>query len=214
MSPGLVTGLVLLAIAATLGFFRGTRKNRLLAASVARQLEEVLRPTSTEYVNIGGSIGHNFTYALSGEWTRARGTFTLSPRHSLLYLPLSRLLGMRDRLFLNVFTERPFRGEGHVVRTGDLRAAAIEGAERMERRELEVAGLRFTLLWRGAELSADLEGLLRTMPAPSRLRHFCAYPGTGTFFLRTDPVDGAVAEDVAAALRAAPAFLGEHRRAR
>ena len=80
MSPGLVTGLVLLAVAATLGYFRGTRKNGLLAASVSRQLEEVLRPTSTEYVNIGGSIGHNFTYALSGEWTRARGTFTLSPR--------------------------------------------------------------------------------------------------------------------------------------
>ena len=211
MSPPLVAGLVLLALAATLGYFRGVRKNRAIAASIAGGLEAALRPASTEYVNVGGAIGHNFTFRLAGEWTEARGVFTLSPRHSLLYLPVSRLLGIRDRLFLNVFTTRPISGEGHVIRASDLRRAAIEGLDRMHRRELEVGGLSFVLLWRGADLSGALEELLRGMPDPARLRHFCAYPGTGTFFLRTEPAPGSVTEDVSAALGRSAAFLAPAR---
>ncbi len=211
MSPPLVAALVLLALAATLGYFRGVRRNRAIAASIAGGLEEALRPVETEYVNVGGSIGHNFTFRLAGDWTEARGVFTLSPRHSLLYLPLSRLLGVRDRLFLNVFTTRPFRGEGHFVRATALRRARIEGLEQMDRREVEIAGLRFVLLWRGADLSGALEELLRGMPDPARLRHFCAYPGTGTIFLRSEPVPGSVAEDVSAVLGRAAAFLAPAR---
>ncbi len=211
MSPPLVAGLVLLAIAATLGYFRGVKRNRAIAASIASGLEEALRPFSTEHVNVGESIGHNFTFRLAGDWTKARGVFTLSPRHSLLYLPVSRLLGVRDRLFLNVFTARPFRGQGHVVRAPEERRAGIAGSDAMERREVEVAGLRFVLLWRGADLSGALEGLLRGMPAPARLRHFCAYPGTGTFFLRTEPAPGSVAEDVSAMLLRTGPFLAAPR---
>ena len=211
MSPLLVAGLVLLGLAATLGYFRGVRKNRAIAASIAGGLEEALRPVATEYVNVGGSIGHNFTFRLAGDLTEARGVFTLSPRHSLLYLPLSRLLGIRDRLFLNVFTSRLLRGEGHVVRSSDLRRAGIAGIETMERREVRANGFPFVLLWRGADLSGPLEEVLRGMPDPARLRHFCAYPGTGTFFLRTEPVPDSVAEDVSAALRGASAFLAATR---
>lgn len=207
MSPPLVAGLVLLALAATLGYFRGVSRNRAIAASIAGGLEEALRPVSTEYVNVGGAIGHNFTFRLAGDWTEARGVFTLSPRHSLLYLPVSRLLGVRDRLFLNVFTTRPFRGEGHVVRASDERRAGIAGSGEMGRREVEIAGLRFLLLWREADLSAALEDVLRGMPDPARLRHFCAYPGTGTFFLRTEPAPGSVAEDVSAVLQRTGPFL-------
>lgn len=211
MSPPLVAALVLLALAATLGYFRGVRKNRAIAAAIAAGLEEALRPVATEYVNVGGSIGHNFTFRLDGEWTEARGVFTLSPRHSLLYLPLSRLLGVRDRLFLNVFTTRPFRGEAHVVRVADERRAGIEGSAEMERRQTEVGGRRFVLLWRGADLSGPLEELLLGMPDPARLRHFCAYPETGTFFLRTEPAPGSVADDVSAALRRTGPFLAPPR---
>lgn len=211
MSPPLVAALVLLALAATIGYFRGVRKNRAIAAAIARGLEEALHPVATEYVNVGGAIGHNFTFRLAGEWTEARGVFTLSPRHSLLYLPVSRLLGVRDRLFLNVFTARPLRGEGHVVRASDLRRAAIEGLEQMERRELEVGGLAFVLLWRGAGLSGALEEILRGLPDPARLRHFCAFPGTRTFFLRTEPAPLSVAEDVSAVLRRIGPFLAAPR---
>lgn len=207
MSPALLTALVLLGAAATLAWLRGTRRNRRLASEISRQLEGTLRPLSTEYVNIGGSIGYHFRYALPGPFASARGTFTLSPRHSLLYLPVSRLLGVRDRLFLNLFSERPLRGEGHVVRTTHVRGAAIDGAERMERREVEAGGRRFTLLWRGADLSAELESLLRSLPAPARLVHFCAFPGTGTLFLRTEPDGGAVEADLEALVRSAPSWL-------
>ena len=70
-------------------------------------LEELLKPGNTNYVNIGGSIGYNFAYSLSGDWTKAKGTMTLNARHSLLYLPFSLLLGVRDRFYVNIFIREP-----------------------------------------------------------------------------------------------------------
>lgn len=209
MNPYLLSALVILALAATAQYYLGTKKNRVIAAAISKGAEEVLKPTMTNYVNIGGAIGHNFSYSLSGGvWTSAKGTMTLCPRHSLLYLPFSRLLGFGvDRFFINLFTKKKLRGEGHVLCAGELKRAKIDGLAEMERREVEAAGKRFVLLWRGADLSGELEALLRAMPDPKRLRHFCAYADNKTFFLKTYPAAGNVRDDLKALLPRLDAFL-------
>ncbi|MCX7024831.1 MAG: hypothetical protein NT080_09450 [Spirochaetes bacterium] len=207
MNPLLLTALVILALAATLRYFFGMRQNRFIASTISRGAEEALRPSTTNYVNIGGTIGHNFAYSLSDPWTSAKGTITLSPRHSLLYLPISRLLGIEDRFFVNIFTKKKLRGEAHLIDSKHLRSAKIDGIERMERRETEAGGRRFTLLWSGADLSRELESLLAAMPDPARLRHFCAYPDNRTFFLHTLPRKGVIAEDLRAVLPRLGDFL-------
>ncbi|GAB1455442.1 hypothetical protein MASR2M48_07490 [Spirochaetota bacterium] len=98
---------------------------------------------------IGGTIGYNFAYSLSGDWTRAKGTFTLNARHSLLYLPISLLLGIRDRFFVNIFTKNKFKGEAHAVAASYLGKAHIDGVDAMQRRDVRIGEHTFALLWRG-----------------------------------------------------------------
>ncbi len=207
MNPYALAALVVLAIAATAQYYLGTKKNRFISSRISRDLEELLKPSSTNYVNIGGSIGYNFAFALSGNWSKAKGTMTLNARHSLLYLPLSLLLGVRDRFFMNIFTKKRLRGEAHLVESSYLRRANIEGLESMSRMEAEAGGKRFTLLWKGADLSAELRGVLESLAEPERLRHFCSYPETKTFFMHLRPKEGRVRDDLAAVMKRLPDFI-------
>lgn len=196
MNPYIISGIVVLAVLSTVSYFFGSRKNRWVVSTMSKQLEAVLKPRSTNYVNIGGSIGYNFSYALSAPYTNAKGTITLSPRHSLLYLPVSRLLGIGDRFFVNVFTKKKLRGEAHIVDATYMRKANIEGVDSMQHRDIEAKGKKFVLLWRSVDLSRELEATLACLDDPSSLRHFCSYPETGTFFMHLRPKSGQIEETV------------------
>jgi hypothetical protein len=211
MNTYTITALVVLALVATASYFYGTKKNRWIVSTLSKELESTLNPITSNYVNIGGNIGYNFTYALRDPYTSAKGTVTLSPRHSLLYLPFSLLIGIRDRFFVNVFTKRQIRGEGHLVQASYLKKANIAGIEDMERREMEKDGKRFILLWRGADLSAELEKVLEAVPKPTELRHFCAYPDNKTFFIHELPKKGALRGNLEAILQRLPLFMGKEK---
>lgn len=200
MNPFLLTGLIVLAVVATAQHFIGTKQNRVISSRMAGGVEKALHPTMTNYVNIGGTIGHNFTFALRAPWTNAKGTITLSPRQSLLYLPFSRLIGIRDRFFLNLFTKKKLRGEAHIIDSHYLKKARIEGIEKMERREIGAGGRRFILLWRGSDLSDELSKVLAALPDPGRLHHFCSFADNKTFFIYLSPREGQVQEDLEAIL--------------
>lgn len=207
MNPFIISGIVVLAVLSTVSYFFGTRKNRWIVSTMSRQLESVLKPRSTNYVNIGGAIGYNFSYAMPAPYTNAKGTMTLSPRHSLLYLPVSRLLGIGDRFFVNVFTKRKLRGEAHVVDSTFLGRANIEGSDSMQRREIELQGKKFVMLWRSLDLSHELEAAVASLPDASSLRHFCSYPATGTFFIHLRPRSGQIEDTMRALVARFPDFM-------
>jgi len=207
MNPFFISALVVLAVVSTASYYLGTKKNRWIVSTMSRQLEDALKPKTTNYVNIGGVIGYNFTYALPAPYTSAKGTITLSPRHSLLYLPFSMLLGISDRFFVNVFTKKKFKGEGHIVDLKYMGKANIAGVENMERREVEAKGKKFVLLWRKADLASTLESTLAALEDPTSLRHFCAYHETGTFFMHLRPQSGNIAETVQTLVKKFPEYL-------
>ncbi|PKL09389.1 MAG: hypothetical protein CVV51_04030 [Spirochaetae bacterium HGW-Spirochaetae-7] len=211
MNPLLLTAIIILAALATGNYFYGTRKNRWIVSSLSKDLEAALKPISSNYVNIGGAIGYNFTYALPAPYINAKGTITLSPRHSLLYLPFSLALGIRDRFFLNVFTKKKLRGEGHVVALSQLKKANIDGLEAMKRLDVSEGGRNFVILWRGADLSADLEKLLDALPDPASLKHFCAFPGTKTFFVHANPAKGEIKGNLEAIMKLLPGFIDKEK---
>jgi len=97
MNNYLLFAIAALGVATTIQYFFGLKKNRWLGKTMSVQAENLLAPKNKEYVNIGGAIGHNFTYKLREPWKEAKGTFTLFPRHSLLYMPFSLLIGGSDR---------------------------------------------------------------------------------------------------------------------
>lgn len=208
MNPLLFGALLALALAATLQYFIGSKKNRWIASRFASESEKALRAKGTEYVNIGGSIGHNFVYRLPEPWTEAKGTFTLSPRHSLLYLPFSLLVGIRDRYFVNLFTGKKLGGEAHLIEAGYARRLRIEGRETMESREMAAGGRRFLALWRGGkDPCASFEALLGRLPSSRVLRHFCSYPENRTVFIHLSPRPGEVEEALRVLEPAARDFL-------
>jgi hypothetical protein len=207
MNPYLITAIVALAVASTGWYFFGSKKNKFIAASMSRDLEEILNPRTTNYVNIGGVIGYNFSYALTAPFTNAKGTMTLSPRHSLLYLPVSMVLGVRDRFYINVFTKKKLRGEGHLVETRYMPRAAIEGRESMKSKQVQKTGKNFTLLWRGEDLSGDLEKILEALPDPLYMRHFCVYRDNKTFFIHMRPHGGKLKGNVEAIVARLPVFF-------
>ena len=53
-----------LGVGATIQYFIGVKKNRWMGKSLSTQAEEILKPKDTDYVNIGGAIGYNFSYKL------------------------------------------------------------------------------------------------------------------------------------------------------
>ncbi len=178
---------------------------------MSKDLEEALRPITSNYVNIGGSIGYNFTYLLNDPYTSAKGTVTLSPRHSLLYLPFSLLIGVRDRFFVNIFTQKKLRGESHLVEASYLKKANITGIDSMQRREVAKGEKSFVLLWKGTDLSSNLQTILDALPEPVRLRHFCSFPENKTFFIHESPWNGQVKGNMEAILKHLPGFFGKEK---
>lgn len=199
--------ILLLGVVATAQFYLGTKTNRWLGKHISIQAENIFGPKDTNYVNIGGAIGYNFVYKLHDPWKEAKGSFTFFPRHSLLYMPLSYLIGNRDRFFLNLFTDRRLAGEGHIIEKGHLKRAKIDNIERMEREEVAYAGKTFVLLWRQGDLRVALKRTLEAMPEPARLSHFCCFDDNKTFFLYLKPKKGMIEANLKKFLELCPEYF-------
>lgn len=195
MNPLLLAGIIALAVAATGAYFFGRRKNKALAGVFSKEAEKAFHAVSTEYVNIGGSIGYNFVYKLKEPWTEAKGTMTFIPRQSLLYVPFSLALGARDRFFVNIFTKKKLAGEGHILSAAYYRrnGGVIQNQSRFHKESWQQGNRNFVLLYEDEAMAKRLKALLAELPAAAELKHFCSYPENNTFFLFIRPAPGMVA---------------------
>lgn len=200
--------LLLLGAAGSAQYILGSKKNRWLGKQMSAQTERVLSPKDAEYVNIGGVLGYNFVYKLRDPWKEAKGSFIFIPRHSLLYLPFSYyLIGNRDRLYINLFTDKRLAGEGHIIEKGHLARAKIDGIAQMRREEVILAGKTFVFLWRQNELLPVLKRTLEAMPDPSTLAHFCCFGDNKTFYLFLKPKKGAIEDNLKKFLELCPEYF-------
>jgi hypothetical protein len=195
MNTYLLIAIGALGVGATVQYFLGVKKNKWLGKRIAAQVEDLLHPKESQYVNIGGAIGYNFTYKLREPWKDAKGTITFFPRHSLLYMPLSLVMGGSDRFFINVFTDKKLAGEGHIVEKGHLRRAKIDGIQDMSREEIKAGGKTFILLWKHEAIKKALIKTLEKMPEKGSLAHFCCFADNKTFFLYLKPQMGEITEN-------------------
>jgi hypothetical protein len=203
----LVFAIAALGLGATIQYFLGVKKNRWLGKIMSTQAENIFNPKESEYINIGGAIGFNFAYKLRDPWKEAKGTFTLFPRHSLLYMPFSLLIGGSDRFYVNLFTEKKLAGEGHIIEKAHLSKAKIEGMAEMTKEQVEKAGKTFMIFWRNGELRDTLMRTLNAMPEPAALSHFCCFSDNKTFFIYLRPVKGQVSGNLKAFADACPQYF-------
>lgn len=199
--------LIILGAVGSIQYFFGLKQNRWIGKTLSVQLEETLKPRDTNYVNIGGAIGHNFNFKLRDPWKEAKGSFTLFPRHSLLYMPFSLLLGNSDRFYLNLFTDKRLAGEGHVIDVAHLKHAKIDGIESMERKDVQRGTKTFALLWKGEDLRPSLERSLDAFPDPGTLSHFCCFGDNKTFFLYLKPRKAVIGPNLAAFVKNCPEYF-------
>lgn len=203
--PDYILLIIVLAAVSTAGYFRGRKKNRWIAGWISRETEEVFKPKHTSYTNIGGTIGYNFTYSLASPFKEAKGTFTLLPRQSILYLPVSLIITRHDRYYLHIYAAKKLIGEGHLIRKDYFRRmrVPIAGADAMDQEILVQKGREFILLTKNDSVKEPLKKLLSSLQQPEHLMHFCCYPDTKVFFVYMKPVKdqtGAVLKHISLAL--------------
>jgi len=207
MDTMLIFAISILGIGATIQYFFGVKKNRWLGKSMSSQAESIFEPKDMQYINIGGAIGFNFAYKLREPWKEAKGTFTLFPRHSLLYMPLSLLIGGSDRYYLNLYADRKLAGEGHIIEKKHLQKAKIEGIDEMQKVEKNRDGKTFIIFWRHGDLKDALLRTLDAMPDPASLAHFCCFSENKTFFIYLKPFKGQISANLKAFADICPQYF-------
>lgn len=177
--------IILLALVSTAGYFRGRKKNKWISGWIGKELEELLKPRDTSYVNIGGTIGYNFVLKLKPPFTEAKGTFTLLPRQSILYFPISLLISRYDRFYMNLFYTGKLLGEGHIVSSDYYRKMRIPiaGEDKLKKDRVFTGGREYLLFWNSPKLGEKLRVYLYSMENPTGLKHFCCYGDNNNFFL-------------------------------
>ncbi|MFW6249492.1 MAG: hypothetical protein ACOC47_00195 [Alkalispirochaetaceae bacterium] len=185
----LPTLIISFAFALGYGFMQGQRKNRLIAAEVAHSLEELYRPDDTRYVNIGGVVGYHIFYQLHGKVKSIVGTLTLLPRHAVLYMPISRLLGRRDQMRLTLHTTALPFGEGHIVDPGALEKGILylEDQESLQRRSVSLGERSFLILYRNPMVADRLERFFAALPTVEGLHSFSLSRMERSYSVVADP---------------------------
>lgn len=190
MSSALIPLLILpLSAAVGFAFLKGQRRNRLIASELAHSLEDFYKPEEKRYVNIGGVVGYHIFYRLQGEIRSLVGTLTLLPRHAILYLPISRLLGRRDQVRLTLHTTETPVGEGHLTDPASLHAGLlyIEEEERFQRRAVTIGERELLILYRNPLIADRLETFLNALPSVEGLFGFSLSRMERSFSIIADP---------------------------
>ena len=187
----LIIPLIGVALFTSMVYIRGRKKNRWISGWISRESEDALKPIDTHYVNYGGAIGYNFVYKMHKPYREAKGTFTLLPRHSAFFLPISLLFFTRhDRYYLHLYVDGKLAGEGHIVAGSYFSKAAqiITGIDGMQREDFVCKERRYVLLWKGKGMDERLRMFIDKVEHSELLVHFCCYSGNRNFFLYVRPL--------------------------
>jgi hypothetical protein len=165
--------ILLLGLLASLQYWRGRRLNLTLVRGLARQMEVALSPVEKEYTWIGGYAGVVARYSLENEeYPEIKATISLLPHHSLLYLPVSILLGRRDRVYLLIHSQRKLTGKAH-VKPGK-KAKLPHNISCLHRDQVTIRGEVVHRCYDSEEEAKFLTSILSCLKSPSSVEHLAA----------------------------------------
>ena len=183
---------MLISLILTAGYFFGRKKNRAIAASSINTLSRILKPESQEIINIGGLVGYHLKMRFKeGNVQRASGTITLLPRHSLLYLPISRFFRRFDRFFITIKMSRlPAGGKVHLFEKRFYHRYRKDEGKGMEVKNLSRERYEFLLFYQNSRGLSFLQDLLSRIENPDKLKEVSIHPGKGVIEIMVIPSDG------------------------
>jgi hypothetical protein len=192
---------VAFSCALTLGYYWGRRKNGRIVRAAFDDLVELVKPEDQNFTNIGGAIGYhaNLFIKRKGPLHRVDATITLLPRHSWLYLPISKLIRKYDRLFITLYFEQQPPEEAHLieVKHAGFGQRRIDQAQRFHRIEVNWGKHKFYLFHIGNEMRDRFLHYVNEHPDPGIVRHVALVPRQKKAFIFAIPQIGRVGKDVA-----------------
>jgi hypothetical protein len=181
------------------GYFWGKRYNERLFQASFRDLVEVVKPIDQTFTNIGGTIGYHakLTPPKRSPFEKIEATITFLPRHSWLWMPVSKLIRKYDRLFITL-SIRQFPGaEGHLIEKdySRFRGPKIDNADRLKQETLVWGKHSFILYYGNTTIHDQLKTLAADTPDPGNIRHIAVVPGQKRCFIFMIPREGQVGKD-------------------
>jgi hypothetical protein len=189
----------------TIVFFWGRRENRRVFLSAFNDLIDVVKPEDQNFTNIGGVVGYHANLALNnkGPFSKVDATITLLPRHSLLYMPISKLIMKFDRLFITMYARAKLPGEGHLIekRYARFRGPKITNEHILDKMEIKWGKFDFLLYYEKYNIRDRLMAYVIRHPDPGILRHVAIVGDQRKCFLFMIPKRGKVKENFAPVYR-------------
>ena len=165
----------------TLGYFWGRRSNRRIYQSALNDLVDVVKPNDQTFTNIGGAVGFHANLFVKKKGTpffRVDATITLLPRHSWLYLPISKLIRKYDRLFITLYLKKPPSEEAHLIESNysKFMGSKIDNAHHLHHETVKWKNLDFHLYYSSREMLENMRSFMKKNPVPGIIRHIALVP--------------------------------------
>ena len=198
----------------TLGYFWGRRSNRRICQSAFNDLVDVVKPDDQTFTNIGGAVGFHanlFVKKKGTPFSRVDATITLLPRHSWLYLPISKLIRKYDRLFITLYLKKPPSEEVHLIESkySKFMRSKIENAHLMHHETVKWENCDFHLYYNSREMLEKMQAFIKKNPVPGIIRHIALVPEQKKGFIFMVPKPDQVARDFARIYHWLPSVLKE-----
>jgi len=182
----------------TFGYFWGRRRNRKICLSAIDDLMKIVNPDDQTFTNIGGAIGYHANLTVKKKkafLTQVDATITLLPRHSWLYMPISKLTRKYDRLFITLYLKRPPPEEAHLIENGynGFKGSKITNAARLNQEDVTWGKLHFSLYYQNMKMRNDLIKFVSDNPDPGTIRHIALVPDQKKSFVFMIPKPDTVA---------------------
>jgi hypothetical protein len=181
------------------GYFWGRRVNTRIFRSAFDDLVSVIQPTDQTFTNIGGLIGYHANLILprKSPVERVDATITFLPRHSWLWMPISKLIRKYDRLFITLHLRQSPGAEGHLIEKeySRFRGPKIDNADRLNQETLTWGKYSFILYYGNGKMRDQLRTLAADTPDPGNIRHIAIVPEQKRCFIFMIPREGQVAKD-------------------
>jgi hypothetical protein len=184
----------------TIGYFWGRRQNKRVFLSAFNDLVDVVKPDDQTFTNIGGVVGYhaNLFIKKRGPISQVDATITLLPRHSWLYMPISKLIMKYDRLFITLYMRHRPPAEAHLIEAkyASFRGPKITNVHRFDREEITWGAYDFYLYYERAEMHDHFMKFIDNNPDPGLVRHIAIVPGQRKGFIFMIPQKGQVKKDL------------------
>lgn len=185
--------IALLAGVVSLQYWRGRKLNLSIIRGVTGELEKVIEPLDTSYTWIGGYVGVVGKYKIKDKrFSIIETTVSLLPRHSLLYFPISLLIGRRDRVEFLLRSHRTLRHRVHIKPGKKAKKPKnISRLEELNCDTVEKDGQYLKRWYDDQEVAEQLTDIFQQMADPDMIKHLAINRAENAYYASVKITRGA-----------------------